>query len=169
MSVSIVINTLGATPDAVARALESIGVTPPKHEVLLLGGDLNDPAWQRAIGPHKANLRHLPAAGLSPSEARNHAVAEADTPYLIVVDPGERLASDALTRHVAALDEADDDTVASYGRTAIHRGVHVRMRPDTGRGGQILKRLIKDKHVLASSACVMASRRASSARGTARL
>ena len=84
MSVSIVINTLGATPDAVARALESIGVTPPKHEVLLLGGDLNDPAWQRAIGPHKANLRHLPAAGLSPSEARNHAVAEADTPYLIV-------------------------------------------------------------------------------------
>ena len=75
MSVSIVINTFGATPDAVARALESIGVAPPDHEVLLLGGDLEDPAWQRAIGPHKAHLRHVPAVGLSPSEGRNAAVA----------------------------------------------------------------------------------------------
>jgi glycosyltransferase involved in cell wall biosynthesis len=160
VSLSIVINTLGAEPSAVARALESTGAAVGAQEVLLLGGDLDDAALQRAIGPHQANLRHVPASGLSRGEARNAAVAAAQGRYLVIVDPGERLAPDALERHVTALDGADAETVASYGRTAIHRGVHVRLRPDHGRGGQILKRLVKDKYVLASSACVVWRREA---------
>lgn len=128
----------------VAAALAS-AQQQQQAEVLLLGDAPAD-------APLDASIRRVPAAGLPPHEARNAAVVEARAPFLLVVEAGERLAPDAVARHVEALAAAP--AVASWGRTAVHGRDRVRLRPDRGRGGRVLDRVVEDKHLVASTACL---------------
>lgn len=125
----------------VAVALTS-ATQQPGVEVLLLGA-----------GPADPSVRRVAAADLPPHEARNAAVVEARAPFLLVVEHGERLAPEAVARHVEAL-AAAPSAVASWGRTAVQGGDRLRIRPDRGRGGRVLDRVVEDKHLVASTACL---------------
>jgi len=143
--VSVVVVAEGHEPAQVARALESVQRQVEDRELIVVGGDPE----AAEVAPLLGDARHVSAEG-GPARARNAGVAVGAAPLVSVVEGGERLAADALARHLAALDEGD--AVASYGRTAVHDGDRVRMRPEQGRGGRVSSRLIKDKHLVASSA-----------------
>lgn len=146
-SVSILIMAHESDPERVRRALASVREQAGPHEVVLVG---ELPPGEDAAGL----VVTTPAAGTSQAAARNEAIARATGDYLVLVEAHERLVPDALGRHVAALDAAPE-VGASYGRTAIEEDGQVRLRPDMGKSGRVLARLIHDKHLIASSACAM--------------
>jgi hypothetical protein len=92
----------------------------------------------------------------SPATVRNAGVQLAQGAYLCVLEPSEKLVGDeVLARQVAAL-EADPTAVAVYGRTAVDEAPGlVLVRPERGRGGWILRRLVQHKGLIASSASVV--------------
>lgn len=128
---------------ASAKAQTGLAAAP---ELIFLG-DLD--------GADAAGVRvGAPKAGVSPATVRNDALATATGDHVMFVEAHERLAPDAVARHLAALDAAPE-AAGSYGRTAIEEGGRVRLRPDHGRSGRVLARLIHDKHLIASSACAL--------------
>ncbi|MBX3466017.1 MAG: glycosyltransferase [Planctomycetes bacterium] len=143
-SVSILIVAPAGEEERARRALASARGQAGDPELLLVGdADLGDDA---------AGVRRVGAG--AGAAARNEALAAATGEFVVVVEAHERLAPDAVARHLAAL-EAATDAVASYGRTAIEEDGRVRLRPDAGRSGRVLARLIHDKHLIASSACAL--------------
>jgi hypothetical protein len=102
----------------------------------------------------KAHVVRLPADS-SPAAVRNAGVQVARGPYFVVIEPPDVLVGkDVLARHVAAL-EADKTAVAIYGRTEVVENGTTRVRPERGRGGWILRRLVQHKGLIASSASVV--------------
>ena len=155
--VSIIIAVSSGSAEALARSLASALEQPGAPEVVLAGappaGVTWDPARVRVVEP---------PAGAGSGEALDAAVAAAGAPLVVVLEPGERLAADALSRHQGALESPS--VVASYGRTAVDEGGRVRQRPDQGRGGAgVLGRLLQDRHLVASSACLAWRREAAGA------
>lgn len=103
----------------------------------------------------QARVVRLPTDS-SPAAVRNAGVQIAQGQYLCVIESSERLeGEDVLARQVAAL-EADPSAVAIYGRTAVDEspGV-VLVRPERGRGGWLMRRLVQHKTLIASSASVV--------------
>lgn len=146
-SVSILIMAHEAEPERVRQALASARAQASGHELIVVG--------ELPPGEEAAGVVVMPAApGSTQAAARNEAIARAKGDLVVIVEAHERLAPDAVSRHVAALD-AEPEAGASYGRTAIEEDGQVRLRPDAGKSGRILARLIHDKHLLASSACAM--------------
>ncbi len=107
-----------------------------------------------AFAPETRVVR-LPADA-SPAAVRNAGVQIATGKYFCLIEPTERLAGDdVLARQVAAL-EADASAIASYGRTEVDEGPGVVFaRPERGRGGWLLRRLVQHKGLVASSASVV--------------
>jgi len=137
------------------RALASARLQAGAPELLLLGpGAIVD-----AIAGVGEDVRQLRTAGAPSAAERNEALNGARGELAMIVEGHERLAQDALTQHLAAL-TATPTAVASYGRTAVEESDRIRLRPDSGRGGRILSRLIHDKHLVASSAAVLWRREA---------
>ncbi len=102
----------------------------------------------------KAHVVRLPADS-SPAAVRNAGIQVARGQYFCVVEPPDvLLGKDVLARHVAAL-EADATAVASYGRSEVADNGATRVRPERGRGGWILRRLVQHKGLIASSASVV--------------
>lgn len=146
-SVSIIILAQPGDGARARAALASAREQAGAPELLLVG--------EVALGDDAAGVTAIvPAPGTPPATARNEAIARAAGEYVVLLEAHERLVADAVARHVAALDAAPE-AVASYGRTAIEEDGEVRLRPDAGRSGKILARLIHDKHLMASSGCAM--------------
>lgn len=146
--------TLGALQSARAQA----GV---RSELLLLAR----PQEVAGLGEAAAGAIALDPGERPPGEARNLAFQRARAPFVCLIEPGERLAPGALARHVEAL-RSQPQLALSYGRTAVQDpGGHVRLRPAAGRGGALLRPLLRDRHLLASSAAVLWRRAALPAAG----
>ena len=151
-AVSIVVMADG-DPNAVLSALESAR-RQAEPDRITLAGPLEDPTLKELLAPHTADYQPLVLANIAPSELRNRAVAEAPGPLVVVVESHERLGEEALTRHVSALAN-DTSLVGSYGRTAIHEHEKVRVRPENGKGGEVYRRLLKERYLISSSACLV--------------
>jgi hypothetical protein len=95
-------------------------------------------------------------AGATPAALRNAGIAAATGRYVCVIEPGESLAAkDVLARQAAALD-AETSAIASYGQTLVETPNGApRARPERGRGGWILRRVVQHKTHVASSACIL--------------
>lgn len=119
---------------------------------VLVAGDFADGRLADALGPEREGLCLVPTAG-GPAAARNEACARARGEFHLVVDGGERLAPGAVEAHLEALG-GDESLVASYGRTAVRRGGRIRLLPEEGKHGSVARRLLGEKHLVASSACL---------------
>ncbi|MDC3378735.1 glycosyltransferase [Planctomycetota bacterium] len=147
-SVSVVIVAQGAKPDQLVAAFGSL---PESDCELIVVGD---PFAAPELAAWKDQAKVV-TAGETPAGQRNAAVNAATGDLVVVVNGHESLAPEALTRHAEAL-AADPNAVASYGRTAVHEEGHdVRLRPEKGRGGHVVSRLVKQKHLVASQACLV--------------
>ncbi len=107
-----------------------------------------------AVAP-TARVVRIPADS-TPASLRNAGVQVAQGKYVCFIESSERLeGEDVLARQVAAL-EADQSAVAIYGRTAVDEAPGVLLvRPERGRGGWIMRRLVQHKLLIASSASVV--------------
>jgi tetratricopeptide (TPR) repeat protein len=148
---SLILVALSASDDAVAAALESIHGQLEGAQVILVG---RTEALAERLAGFKGGYEALELPEASPAEARNAALERARSPLVAVVDGHERVSAGALQRHVEAL-EAEPQLVGSYGRTAVHEKERVRERPDHGKGGTLFRRLLKVKHLIASSAALV--------------
>lgn len=148
LSVVILAKEAKATRAAVDSVLDQVDGLQ-----MLVAGDLEaDAALRDALVPHEGDATLLAVSGEETLGAwRNTALARCEREFVLFVDPGERVARDSLARHLESL-RGDPSLVASYGRTAVHEFGRVRVRPDQGRSGRVTRRLLKEKHLLASSA-----------------
>lgn len=153
-SVTIIVIAQGAEPARVAGAVESVRGQVAGAQILV-AGNLSDPDLTNTLVPFDGDFTPLDLPQASPAELRNEAVAAAEAPFVVVVEGYERLAPEALPRHLGALSEG---LVASYGRIAVHDGGAVRVRPEHGKGGSVFARLLKEKH-LVSASCALVWRR----------
>lgn len=136
-------------PDStVARSLES-------SEGQLAGGIQRILAGRPVeVWTERDDLDRLVMPGASPAELRNAALAACKAPLVVLLEAGEQLAPSALERHVSALE--DEDCVASYGRTAVRDAEgRTRSLPQRGKGGEVEGQLLRDRHLLASSAALV--------------
>jgi len=146
---------LSPDPQAARAAVDSVGTQEGcelELVVVIPGAAALDA--DPAFAP-EARVVRLPTDS-TPAAVRNAGVKVSTAPYFCLVEPRERLVGkDVLARHVAAL-EADPTAVASYGRTEVDEGPGVvRARPERGRGGWILRRLVQHKALVASAASVV--------------
>lgn len=138
--------TLGALASAREQAEGGLRV-----ELLLLAR----PQEAAGLGNAAQGLTLVDPGERAPGAARNLALERCSAPFVLLVEPGERLAPGALARHVEAL-RSQPQLALSYGRTAVQDpGGHVRLRPVQGRGGALLRPLLRDRHLLASSAAAL--------------
>jgi len=149
--ITIVVLAVDAQSEDVKAALESALGQVAGAQILVSG---RDPAQLPSLAGFAGDFTAIPLDEPTQASARNAAIAQASAPYLVVVDGHERLAKDALRRHLEALD-VETDLAGSYGRTAIHDGEKVRVRPEHGKGGPVFTRLLKEKHLIPSSACLV--------------
>lgn len=100
------------------------------------------------------DLDRLALPGATPAELRNAALAACKAPLVVLLEPSEQLAPGALERHVSALE--GEDCAASYGRTAVRdEEGRTRSLPQRGKGGEVEASLLRDRHLLASSAALV--------------
>ncbi len=95
----------------------------------------------------------------SPAEVRNAAVASAKAPLVCVVEDHEWFASGGLQRHLETLRD-QTELVASYGKVAVHSDGRVRVRPEHGKGGDVARRILTEKHLIAASGALVWRREA---------
>jgi glycosyltransferase involved in cell wall biosynthesis len=146
----VILATDGA---ATAAALESLSGQAAGAQVIVVGDLAGNPDLAKAVSEGDATGIQAPTDG--PLGAwRNTGLAKAEGEFVVVLDPGERVARDSLDRHLDTL-SADPGLVASYGRTAIQQTGRLRLRPEQGRSGTITRRLLKHKHLISSSACLL--------------
>jgi glycosyltransferase involved in cell wall biosynthesis len=147
--VSIVL-IAGEDPSGFSAALESARGQVDGAELLAAGAVTSGPVAD-AIAPLGGEVRAVAAEGAA--AARNAGVTAARGEFVVVLDGHERLASGALARHLEGL-RGEPQRVASYGRVAIHRG-RVRIRPEQGKGGHVLGRLLKDRHLIPAAGALV--------------
>ena len=152
----IVVIAPDADPARLGAVLESARGQVEGAQLLVVG-ELE--RVRDALVPFEGELTTLDLAGSAPAEVRNEAVARAEAPFVLLLEPGERLSADALPRHVSAL-ESEPALVGSYGRVAIHGDDAVRVRPERGKGGPIFGRLLKERHLIPASAALVWRREA---------
>lgn len=150
-TVSILVVAQPNEADRARRALASARVQPGEPELVLLADE--------SITGVDPDVRVLRTQGAPTAVARNEALASLRGERVLIVEGHERLTPDALAQHLEALAGAPD-AVASYGRTAVQERDRVQLRPDSGRSGRILPRLIHDKQLLAASAAALWRREA---------
>lgn len=140
----------GQPPEpALARSLDSSEdqLGPGEVQRILAG----QPA---EVWTDRDDLDRLALPGASPAELRNAAWAACKAPLVVFLDPSEQLAPGALERHVSALE--GEECVASYGRTAVRdEEGRARSLPQRGKGGEVEAQLLRDRHLLASSAALV--------------
>lgn len=95
----------------------------------------------------------------TPAEVRNAAVASAKAPFVCVVEDHEWLAGGGLQRNLETLRD-QPDLVASYGKVAVHSDGRVRVRPEHGKGGDVGRRILSEKHLIAASGALVWRREA---------
>ncbi|MGE0707456.1 MAG: hypothetical protein AB7N76_11085 [Planctomycetota bacterium] len=156
--ISIVIAAPAAC-DALAASFESARRQVEGAQLIVAGPAA---AAERLAG-FSGEFEVVEADDAAPGELRNRALARARAARVVVLDPGERLGEGALGRHLEAL-AAEPHLVGSYGRTAVQEGGRTRVRPDHGKGGTLLRRLLKERHLVASSAALVWRRDALGAR-----
>jgi hypothetical protein len=150
-TVSILVVAQPNEAERALRALASARVQPGGPELVLLADE--------SITGVDPDVRVLRAPGAPTAAARNEALAGLRGERVMIVEGHERLTPDALAQHLEALAGAPD-AVGSYGRTAVQERDRVQLRPDSGRSGRILSRLIHDKHLLGASAAALWRREA---------
>lgn len=153
LPITVVVDACAAEPRQVVTALESVieqeGGVARAIVVGPIGGALAD-----ALVPFEGDATLLDVGATPRGEARNRALRGVQTEYAAIVDGHEWLAAGALVRQVAGLD-GEPAAVASYGRTAVHTGSQVRVRPEEGRAGDVLGRAVSDKHLLSAAAALV--------------
>jgi hypothetical protein len=91
----------------------------------------------------------------SPAALRNEALRAATSPYVCLIEPGERLEGADSLASSGALLEQDSSPAACYGRTLVEEKGAPRAIPERGRGGRILRPLVQYKSFIVSSASVV--------------
>lgn len=145
-TVSILVVAQPNEGERALRALASARAQAGSPELLLLADD--------SIAGVDADVTRLSTTGAPSAAARNEALASARGELVMIIEGHERVAPGALAQHLEAL-AATPSAVASYGRTAVQESDRLQLRPDSGRSGRILPRLIHDKHLIDASAAVL--------------
>jgi hypothetical protein len=141
----------GTAAEPLLAALDSVVAQAPAQTIVVTDGD--DRSLARSLDERK-DATLFEVARAAPAALRNAAWAKATQPFVLFVEPFERLAGkDVLARHAAAL-QGDKAAVASYGQTSIKKPSGPVVRPVKGKGGKIEKRLVQTKELIASAASV---------------
>jgi len=149
------------TPEQVRAALESAcsartaARCAAQCEILVAGAseEAGDPMAE-ALSGFAGDFRSIQGSLTEPGPLLNGALAAARGAYVLMIEAHERISAGALDRHLEAL-EGEPELVASYGRTAVQRGGQVRVRPEHGKGGPVFNRLLKEKHLVSSTASLV--------------